>query len=230
MKTIGMIGGMSWSSTVLYYQALNEIVHRRLGGRHSAKLVLWSVNFAEHLAIHEEGGWQAVTEESVQMGEGLRAAGADFLMLCVNTLHMVSDEIETRVGLPLLHIADPTGAAAREAGVRKIGLLGTRYTMGEAFYRDRLAGRHGLEVLVPEGEDFGTIDAMIFDELVVDRYTDTARRSCLDVIGRLVDRGAQGIILGCTELPKLLEGAEIPVPTFDTLALHAEAAVSAALA
>ncbi len=229
MKTIGMIGGMSWSSTAIYYRTLNEIVQARLGGRHSARLVLWSVDFAEHLAIHDRGGWDAVAEEVVDIGLRLRAAGVDFLMLCVNTLHRVAAELEEKVELPLLHIADPTAETVKRAGLRRIGLLGTRHTMGEAFYRDRLAKRHGLDVLVPQGEDFDTINAIIYDELVVDRYRESSRRTCLDIISRLIEDGAEGIILGCTELPLLLEKAKLEVPVYDTLQLHAEAAVQAAL-
>jgi aspartate racemase len=229
MKTIGLVGGMSWTSTELYYRALNEMVHARLGGKHSARLVLWSVDFAEHLALHDSGGWDAVAEETVDIGRRLRAAGADFLMLGVNTLHVVAEQVEAGVDLPLLHIADPTGAAARGDGLRSVGLLGTRYTMGEAFYRDRLAERHGLEVVVPEGDDFVAVDKMIFDELVVDRYTESSRRTCLEIIGRMVAAGAEGVILGCTELPRLLENAALDVPAYDTLRLHTAAAVQMAL-
>jgi aspartate racemase len=230
MKTIGLIGGMSWSSTAVYYRVLNELVHAELGGRHSARLVLWSVDFAEHLELHDEGGWEAVAEETVDIGFRLRAAGADFLILCVNTLHKVADLVEERVGLPLLHIADATGVAIKKAGLKQVGLLGTRYTMGESFYRDRLAINHGIEVIIPEPGDFQTIDTIIFDELVVDRYEDSSRQVCLDVIDRMVAAGAEGVILGCTELPQLIGEAPLSVPTFDTLRLHAEAAVAEALA
>lgn len=230
MKTMGLIGGLSWSSTAVYYRELNERVQARLGGRHSARLVLWSVDFAEHLRLHDAEGWQAVAEETVDIGLRLRAAGADFLMFCVNTLHLVADQVEERVGLPLLHIADATGAAVACAGLKRVSLLGTRHTMREAFYRDRLSVRHGIEVIVPEGTDFQTVDTIIYEELVVDRYEDSSRQAMLEVIGRQVAAGAEGIILGCTELPQLLGDSSLAVPTFDTLRLHAAAAVEEALA
>lgn len=229
MKTIGLIGGLSWSSTAIYYRLINEMVNEKLGGRHSARMILWSVDFAEHLAIHDNEGWEGVTAESIEIGRRLREAGAELLALGVNTLHLVADQVEEAVGLPLVHIADATALAIREAGLGTVGLLGTRYTMGEAFYRDRLADRHGIGVLIPEQPDFDTIHDMIFDELVLDRYLDSSRQACLEVIDRLVGRGAEGVILGCTELPILVGDAKIGVPTFDTLELHARAVVAEAL-
>ena len=201
----------------------------RLGGSHSARIALWSVDFAEHLEIHERDGWNGVEKEMAGILGRLKNAGADFALLCANTLHMVYDAVEGRAGIPILHIADAAGAAIQKAGIGRIGLIGTRHTMGEDFYRVRLRERFGIETIVPAGEDFRAIDDIIFRELVMDRYEEPARRRCLEIIDRLVEAGAGGIVLGCTELPKLVSGAKISVPVFDTLQLHAEAAVEEAL-
>jgi aspartate racemase len=229
MKTIGIIGGMSWTSSSEYYRLLNRFVHERLGGSHSAKLVLWSVDFGEHLAIHEHGGWDAVADEAIDIAGKLQAAGADFLLMAVNTLHRVADRVEAAVDLPLLHIADATGDELVAAGLSRVGLLGTRHTMYEDFYRARLQQKYGVEVLVPEPDDGAKIDHIIFEELVVDRYDDAARRTCLRVMDRLIAKNAQAIVLACTELPRLVADVAVAVPTFDTLASHARAAVDLAL-
>lgn len=229
MKTIGLVGGMSWSSTHIYYRLLNELVQERLGGCHSARIAMWSVDFAEHLGIHDSGGWDAVEDEAVDICARLERAGADFIIFCVNTLHMVYGGVAKRTALPILHIADAAGTAIIGAGLKRIGLIGTRHTMGEDFYRLRLRERFGIETVIPEKDDFKAIDDIIFGELVVDRYEEPARKRCLEIIDRLVAAGAEGIVLGCTELPKLVEGADISVPVFDTLRLHAEAAVEEAL-
>ena len=230
MKTAGIIGGMSWTSSLEYYRLMNRLVQERLGGSHSAKLILWSVDFDEHLSIHERGGWDAVAQEAIDIARKLEAAGADFLLMAVNTLHRIADRVETAVDLPLLHIADATGAAVAAAGLHTVGLLGTRHTMNEDFYRDRLRERHGLETVLPAADDRTEIDRIIFADLVVDRYTDAARRACLAVVDKLAAAGAEGVILGCTELPKLVTGARTSLPIFDTLAIHARAAVDYALA
>lgn len=229
MKTIGLVGGTSWTSTLIYYKALNELVQARLGGSHSARIAMWSVDFAEHLGIHESGGWKGVEEEMIDILARLKSAGAEMALLCANTLHMVYGAVEGRAGIPILHIADAAGAAIQRAGIDRIGLIGTRHTMGEDFYRVRLRERYGIETIIPEGEDFRAIDDIIFRELVMDRYEEPARARCLAIIDRLVAEGARGIVLGCTELPKLVSGAKISVPVFDTLQLHAEAAVEEAL-
>jgi len=229
MKTIGLVGGTSWTSTLIYYRVLNELVQARLGGSHSARIAMWSVDFAEHLGIHESGGWKGVEEEMVDILARLKSAGAGMALLCANTLHMVYDAVEKRAGIPILHITDAAGAAIQRAGIDRIGLIGRRHTMGEDFYRVRLRERYGVETIIPKGEDFRAIDDIIFRELVMDRYEEPARRKCLEIIDKLVAEGAQGIVLGCTELPKLVSGAKIAVPVFDTLQLHAEAAVEEAL-
>ncbi len=227
--TIGLVGGMSWSSTVLYYRILNETVRDTLGGRNSAKLILHSVNFAEHLAIHREVGWEGVTREIVDIGRRLEAAGADFLVLAVNTIHKVAAEVGREVGLPILHIADAVAEEIKSRRVSRVGLLGTHYTMEEAFYRTRLNERHGIRVLVPEAEDRKSIDTIIYDELVRDVVTEDSKQACLRVIEELAENGAEGIVLGCTELPLLIHQADIDLPVFDTLTLHARAAAKASL-
>ncbi|MFC1540115.1 aspartate/glutamate racemase family protein [Gemmatimonadota bacterium] len=228
-RTIGLIGGMSWISTAAYYQTLNELAQHRLGDSHSARIVLWSVNFAEHLAIHHNGGWKGVADEIINIGHRLRYAGADILALCVNTIHHVAAEIEDAVGLPLIHIADAVGQAILEAGISRVGLIGTKYTMGEEWYRSHLNRYYGLEVLLPEGDDFETIDTIIYQELVSATFTPSSRDTCYQIITRLFDRGAEGVILGCTELPLLLAGESWGLTLFDSLQLHAEEIFTEAL-
>lgn len=229
MKTIGIVGGTTWHSSVEYYRRINEETASRLGGQNSAKIILWSVNFAEHLMIHNQGGWEAVLNEVVTIGRRLKAANADVLLLGANTLHKIAPDVARDVGLPLLHIADVTGEAILKAGLKKVGLLGTRFTMGEDFYRTRLADRFDLEVVVPHGKDFETIDTLIYEDLSRGNYSQAVRQKCLGVMQNLENTGVEGIILGCTELPKLVGGAYKSLPVFDTLDLHARAAVDAAL-
>jgi aspartate racemase len=229
MKTTGIIGGMSWTSSLEYYRLMNQLVNERLGGSHSAELVLWSVDFGAHLEIHDREGWDGVAGEAGEIAQRLQDAGADFLIMAVNTLHKVYDEVAAAVDVPILHIADAVGGAIQDAGLDRVGLLGTRHTMHENFYRRRLRERFGIEVITPDVDDAVRIDRLIFDELVIDRYTDAARDTCLAVVDRLAEADAQGVILGCTELPKLVTGASMPVPAFDTLAIHVRAAVDFAL-
>jgi len=229
MKTAGILGGMSWTSSIEYYRVMNQLVYEKLGDSHSAKLILWSVDFREHLDIHKHEGWDGVAEEAIDIARKLRAAGADFLIMAVNTLHRVADQVEAAVDLPLLHIADATAEAIKALGMDKVGLLGTRYTMTEDFYRVRLKERHGIDVVIPNQEDRIRVDQIIFEELVVDRYEESSQRNCLDVMDRLAGEGVQGIVLGCTELPRLVSGQPTTVPTFDTLRIHAQAATNFAL-
>jgi len=229
MKTIGLIGGLSWHSTVEYYRIINEEVHKLLGGRHSARMAIYSVDFSEHLEIHEQGGWDKVAQEMIDIAEKLKTVGADFLLLGANTAHMVADKVETAVELPLLHIADVTAKAIKDKGLRRVGLLGTRHTMREDFYRRRLQNRHGLEVVIPEPEDVKVIDVLIFDKLVKGDLKAEYRNVCLEVMQRLVAAGAEGIILGCTELPLLIQPEHIDITLFDTLKIHARAAAEWAL-
>lgn len=224
LKTIGMLGGMSWTSSVEYYRIMNRTAQERMGGSSSAKIVMFSVDFAEHLAIHERGGWDAVAEEVIDIARRLQGAGADFLIMAVNTVHIVADRVEAAVDLPLLHIADATAEAIKTKGLRKVGLLGTKYTMLEDFYRVRLREKHGIDVVIPGDEDVERINTIIFEELVREKFLDSSRDVCLGIIDRLVSDGAEGIILGCTELPILIKAEDVPVPSFDTMTIHAVAA------
>ena len=230
MKTIGLIGGMSWESTVPYYRHINETVKARLGGLHSAKIVLYSVDFHEVERLQRCGDWEAAGALMAGAARALEAAGADFMVLCTNTMHKVAPAIEAAVGIPLLHIADPTAEAVKAAGLATVGLLGTRFTMEEGFYRNRLNERHGLSVLVPEAAGRETVHRVIYEELCRGQARDASRADYRRVIAGLVLQGAQAIILGCTEISLLVGPADAPVPLFDTTAIHARAAAERALA
>ena len=230
MRTIGLIGGMSWESTVPYYREINEQVRRRLGGLHSARAVLYSVDFHDVELLQREERWDEAGALLAGAARAVVAAGAELIVLCTNTMHLVAPAIEAAVAAPLLHIADATAAAVKGAGVRKVGLLGTRFTMERDFYRGRLAERHGLEVLVPPEEDRETVHRVIYEELCLGVVSESSRARYREVIGRLVARGAGGVVLGCTEIAMLVSPADSPVPVFDTTRLHAAAAVDAALA
>lgn len=230
MKTIGLVGGFTWLATAEYYRIVNEVVSARLGGRHSAQIVLRSVDFEEHMSLQERGGWTAVAEEIIGIGNLLKAAGADFLVLTANTLHRVAEPVETAVGLPVLHITDATAAAIRARGLRTVGLLGTRFTMTGDFWTGRMAERHGIRVLVPAPEGIREVDRIIYDELAAGRVEDRSRRACLAEIERLTAAGAEGVVLGCTELQLLVRPDDTPALLFDTLELHARAAAERALA
>lgn len=229
MKTIGLIGGMSWESTVPYYRLINEGVKQRLGGLHSAKLLLYSVDFAEVEHLQRTGDWVAAGELLAQVGQKLQGAGAEALVLCTNTMHKVAEAIESTVRIPLLHIADPTATKIRQAGFNKVGLLGTRFTMEQPFYKDRLVQHHGLQVLVPSAGDRDTIHRVIYEELCLGQVHESSRSDYQRVMADLVARGAQAIILGCTEISLLVGQDDAPVPLFDTTAIHALSAVDWAL-
>jgi aspartate racemase len=230
MRTIGLIGGMSWESTVPYYRIVNETVKASLGGLHSARVVLYSVDFAEIERLQHAGDWDAAGRALADAARAVERAGADFLVLCTNTMHRVADAIESAVRIPLLHIADPTGAAIRAAGFSTVGLIGTRFTMEQAFYRDRLAGRYGLTVLVPPEDDRATVHRIIYDELCLGRTEAASREACRRAMAALVARGAQAIVLGCTELSLLVDDRDASVPLFDTTRIHATAAAVFAVA
>lgn len=228
MHTIGLLGGMSWESSALYYRLINEAVRDRLGGFHSARIVLRSVDFAEIEALQASDDWDAAGSVLAQEARMLQAAGADCVVLCTNTMHRVAEAIETAVDIPLIHLADVTATAVALAGVDRVALLGTRFTMEQSFYVDRLRA-HGLEVLVPEDEDRALVNEVIYDELVRGVVRDQSRAAYVDVVGRLVARGGQAVILGCTEIELLLRPSDVEVPVFATTALHAGAAVEFAL-
>jgi len=226
---IGLIGGMSWESSAQYYRLINETVRARRGGVASARTLMWSFDFAEIEALQHQGRWPELSRRLADAARALEAGGADFLVLCTNTMHREADSIEAAVRIPLLHIADPTAEAIKAAGLTRVALLGTAFTMEQAFYRGRLDTRHGLEVLVPEADDRRAVHDIIYSELVAGQVLDTSREVYRGVIARLVERGAQAIILGCTEIMLLVSQADSAVPLFDTTSLHAMAAVEMAL-
>lgn len=229
MKTLGLIGGMSWESTLPYYRLINEQVRARLGGLHSAKLVLYSVDFAEIEQLQQAGDWVTAGARLADAARALAAAGAEALVLCTNTMHKVAPAIAAAVNLPLLHIADPTAAAIRAAGLTRVGLLGTRFTMEQDFYVERLRA-HGLEVLLPNAEQREIVHSVIYDELCLGRSEPTSRAAYRAIIADLACRGAEAVILGCTEISLLIGPDDSPLPLFDTTRLHAQAAVDFALA
>lgn len=229
MKTIGLIGGMSWESTIPYYRQINQRIKERLGGLHSAKVALYSVDFHEIERLQHAGDWDAAGRMLADAARSLQAAGADFLVLCTNTMHKVAPAIEAAVDIPLLHIADPTAEAIRAAGVATVGLLGTCFTMEQAFYKDRLVERFGLKVLTPNEGDRQVVHRIIYEELCLGRIRDESRGEYQRIIAALVEQGAEAVILGCTEISLLVGPADATVPLFDTTALHALHAADAAL-
>jgi len=229
MRTIGLLGGMSWESTASYYAAINRAVAERLGGLHSARIVLVSVDFAQIEALQRAEDWDAAGAILADAASNLEAVGADLIVLCTNTMHQVADAISAATDVPLLHIADPTAQRLVADGHRRVGLLGTRFTMERDFYRARLTDRFDLEVVVPGPEDRDTVDRIIFEELVLGRVEPDSRRRYLEVIDRLVADGADAVILGCTEIGLLVDASHTDVPLYDTTQLHALAAVDAAL-
>ncbi|MCG6658020.1 aspartate/glutamate racemase family protein [Halomonas campisalis] len=229
MKTIGMLGGMSWESTASYYRALNEGVKAALGGLHSAKLCLYSVDFADIERLQHAGDWAATAEILCQAARSVEAGGADFLIIGTNTMHKVAPEIEAAVDIPLLHIADATGQRLADDGIRRVGLLGTRFTMEQDFYAGRLTEGFGIEVLVPDALQRDLIHEVIYTELCQGRVLDASRQRYLEIIDSLQAHGAEAVILGCTEIALLVQQAHTSVPLYDTTAIHAEQAVAWAL-
>lgn len=229
MKVIGLIGGMTWISSAEYYRLINQLIAERLGGFHSARVILYSIDFAEVELAQHQGRWNEAAIMLTEVAKALKRAGADFLVLCTNTMHKLADEIEKGSGLPLIHIADVTGEAIKKRGFSKVGLLGSSFTMEEKFYRRRLKERFGLEVIIPDEKDRKTVSDIIYEELSKDKFTESSRRAYVEVINKLVKRGAEGIILGCTEIPLLIRAGDVDIPLFDTTRLHVEAAVEKAL-
>ncbi|MBJ7451095.1 MAG: aspartate/glutamate racemase family protein [Blastococcus sp.] len=228
MRTIGLLGGMSWESSALYYRLLNEAVREQLGGLHSARCVLLSVDFAEIARLQEAGDWDRAGELLAADARSLQAAGAEIVLLCTNTMHTVADVVTAGLDVPLLHIGDSTAEAIAAAGLTRVGLLGTRYTMEQPFLADRLTAA-GLEVVVPGRDDRDLVHRVIYEELVLGVVREESRQAYREVVGRLVARGAEGVILGCTEIELLIGPDDVDVPTFPTTALHVAAAVRAAL-
>jgi aspartate racemase len=228
MRVIGLIGGTSWESSAVYYRVLNEEVKQRVGGSHSARILMVSLDGGDLEEFMRRDQWDEVGSRLIDAARSLQAGGADMVLLCSNTNHQCADAVQAAVNLPLVHIVDPTADAVVQANIRRIGLLGTRYTMERKFLRDRLEAR-GLEVIVPGEPDRTTIHDIQFKELVFGKRLDSSRRAFVEVIGRLVDQGAEGVILGCTEFGMLIGGGDTSVPLFDTTVLHAKRAVDLAL-
>jgi aspartate racemase len=229
VKTIGLLGGMSWESSIEYYRIINETVRDKLGGLHSAKSVMYSVDFAEIEALQHEGKWEEATQLMIAAAQHVENGGADFLVICTNTMHRMAEEVREGIGIPLLHIADATAEKIKAAGLRVVGLIGTRFTMEGEFYKGRLIDRHGLEVLVPNDEGREIVHKVIYDELVMGVIEPKSKARYIQIIEELISKGAQGIILGCTEIGLLIGAEDVTVPVFDTALIHAAAAVELAL-
>ncbi len=229
LKTIGLIGGMSWESSIEYYRIINATVHQRLGGLHSAKSIMYSVDFAEIETLQHQGRWQEATHCMIDAALRVEKGGADFLVICTNTMHKMADEVQANISVPLLHIADATAAKVHAQGMKKIGLLGTRFTMEEDFYKKRLEKKHGLRVLVPGEEDRSIVHHVIYDELVVGKINPASKGEYQRIISRLIQQGAEGIILGCTEIGLLVGQTDSTAPLFDTTRIHALAAAEFAM-
>jgi aspartate racemase len=229
MKTIGLIGGMSWESSAEYYKIINETVKKRLGGLHSATLIMYSVDFEDIEKLQHAGEWDKATEFMVDAAQKVERGGADFVLICTNTMHKMADEVQQAISIPLLHIADATAAEIKAHNMKHVGLLGTRFTMEEDFYKRRLQEDHGLTTIVPEEDERTIVHDIIYDELCCGEIRESSREKYKIIIEHLIKRGAEGIILGCTEIPLLVSQKDSPVPVFDTTRIHAEAAVTLAL-
>lgn len=233
MKTIGIIGGISWESSIEYYRLINEMVGDELGGLHSAKILMYSIDFGDFSKqerLAGQGEWEPLRKTMIDAAERLERGGADFIVIASNTMHSTADVIEANVKIPVLHIADTTGEKVKTSGIKTIALLGTRYTMEENFYRDRLENKYGLKVIIPNKTEREYINAVIFDELCAGKINENSKERFIQIIDRLVkEEGAEGVILGCTEIPLLINQEDVDVPVFDTMLIHAEAAVKYAL-
>ncbi|MBU8891722.1 MAG: aspartate/glutamate racemase family protein [Bacteroidales bacterium] len=225
MKTIGLIGGMSWESSLEYYRIINEKVKKELGGLHSAQSVMYSVDFEHIKILQHEGKWDELTTIMVDAAKNLEKAGAEILVICTNTMHKMADDVQSNIKLPLLHIADATAKSIKEKHLKKLGLLGTKFTMEQEFYKGRLSEKHGLDVVIPNDEDREIVHKIIYNELCLGNIKDSSKNEYIRIIENLVQNGAEGIILGCTEIPLLVKQADVSVPVFDTTTIHAESAV-----
>lgn len=230
MKTIGMLGGMSWESSIEYYRIINRSVKQRLGGLHSAECIMYSVDFAEIEVLQQQDRWNEAARILIQAASNIERGGADVLIICTNTMHKLAPEIQSGIHIPLLHIADATAHAIKAMNIQTVALLGTRYTMEEDFYKGRLTRQYGLNVMVPVDDDMDLIHRVIFDELCLGKILPESRDRYMAIIDRLEAAGAEGVILGCTEIGLLIKPDNCTVPLFDTTRIHAEAAVDFALA
>ena len=229
MKTIGLIGGMSWESSLEYYRIVNETVKEKLGGLHSCKCLMYSVDFGVIEALQHQNKWDELTKLMIEAAQNLKHGGADFIVICTNTMHKMAPEIEHATGLNVLHIADVTGAAISKNQIQKVGLLGTRFTMEGDFYKKRLKDNYDIEVIIPEDADRQIIHDIIYNELCLGIIKDDSRQKYIDIINKLCANGAEGIILGCTEIPLLIKQSDVLIPVYDTTKIHAESAVEFAL-
>ncbi|GGY04977.1 aspartate racemase [Litchfieldella qijiaojingensis] len=230
MKTIGMLGGMSWESTASYYKALNEGVKAAMGGLHSAKISLYSVDFAEIERLQHEGDWETTAEILSEAARSVEAGGGDFLLICTNTMHKVAPRIESSISIPLLHIADATAQRLATDGIERVGLLGTRFTMEQDFYKGRITEKYGIDVIVPNAQEQALVHQVIYSELCLGQVSASSRQQYLEIISALHERGAEAVILGCTEIALLVQQEHTTVPLYDTTAIHAEEAVKWVLA
>ena len=229
MKTMGLIGGMSWESSLEYYRIVNETVKEKLGGLHSCKCLMYSVDFGVIEALQHQNKWDELTKLMIEAAQNLKHGGADFIVICTNTMHKMAPEIEHATGLNVLHIADVTGAAISKNQIQKVGLLGTRFTMEGDFYKKRLKDNYDIEVIIPEDADRQIIHDIIYNELCLGLIKDDSRQKYIDIINKLCANGAEGIILGCTEIPLLIKQSDVLIPVYDTTKIHAESAVDFAL-
>jgi len=229
MKTIGLIGGMSWESIAIYYRLMNEEVKRQLGGLHSAQLLLWSFDFAEIVSLQASGDWVEATKRMVEAGISLKKAGAEALVICTNTMHKMAADVESGSGLPVLYIADATAKAIKQKNLNTVGLLATRFTMEQDFYKGRLKEQQGINTIVPNDDGRAVVHQVIYEELCKGIIKDSSKDRYLKIIKKLVENGAEGIVLGCTEIGMLIKQEDVEVPLFDTTTLHAESAVGFAL-
>ena len=229
MKTIGLIGGMSWESSLEYYRIINETTKQKLGGFHSSKSILYSVDFEEIERLQHQGKWDELTELMVRAAQSLEKAGAELVVICTNTMHKMADDVQASITIPLLHIADATAEQIQLQNLQTVGLLGTKFTMEQDFYKGRLSEKFGLKVLIPSDDEREIVHSVIYDELCMGQTKESSRAEYIRIINNLVDRGAQGIILGCTEIPLLIKQRDVPVPIFDTTTIHAKHAVEEAL-
>jgi len=229
MKTIGMIGGMSWESSLEYYRIMNQAVKEKLGGFHSAPCILYSVDFEDVEKLQHQGDWESLTRLMIEAAQRVKKAGADFLVICTNTMHKMADEVQEAIQIPLLHIADVTAGAVKANGQSRVGLLGTKFTMEQDFYKGRLQEIHGIDVLIPEDKERQVIHDILYNELCLGEIKELSKGKFQSIIQNLVKRGAQGVILGCTEIPLIVSQEDYEIPLYDTTALHAKAAVDFAL-
>lgn len=229
MKTIGMIGGMSWESSLEYYRIMNQAVKEKLGGFHSAPCILYSVDFDDVEKLQHQGDWASLNRLMIEAAQRVKKAGADFLVICTNTMHKMADEVQEAIQIPLLHIADVTAKAVRANGQSRVGLLGTKFTMEQDFYKGRLHEIHGIDVLIPEDKERQVIHDILYNELCLGEIKELSKGKFQSIIQNLVKRGAEGVILGCTEIPLIVSQEDFEIPLYDTTALHARAAVDFAL-